>query len=123
MEKRSNSGGRMQILKQQQELTGFIMKQITTLSLLAAALYSSASFANLLITEVLYDAPNNDSTEEFVELYNNSCTAINLQGYSLQDNGGSFNLSGTVAPRSYFLIAKTVQLCKVCMAKHHNWLV
>ncbi len=34
------------------------MKQITTLSLLAAALYSSASFANLLITEVLYDAPN-----------------------------------------------------------------
>lgn len=82
------------------------MKQITTLSLLAAALYSSASFANLLITEVLYDAPNNDSTEEFVELYNNSCTAINLQGYSLQDNSGSFNLSGTVAPRSYFLVAK-----------------
>ena len=71
------------------------MKHIATLSLLAAALYSSSSFANLLITEVLYDAPNNDNTEEFVELYNNSCTAINLQVYSLQDNGGSFNLSGT----------------------------
>ncbi|WP_233007309.1 endonuclease [Rheinheimera faecalis] len=82
------------------------MKQITTLSLLAAALYSGVSFANLLITEVLYDAPTNDNTEEFVELYNNSCTAINLQGYNLQDNGGSFNLSGTVAPRSYFLVAK-----------------
>ncbi|MDR7119991.1 endonuclease [Rheinheimera soli] len=82
------------------------MKQITTLSLLAAAFYCSSSFASLLITEVLYDAPNNDATEEFVELYNNSCTAINLQGYSLQDNGGSFNLSGTVAPRSYFLVAK-----------------
>ena len=82
------------------------MKQITTLSLLAAALYSGASFANLLITEVLYDAPTNDNTEEFVELYNNSCTAINLQGYSLQDNAGSYSLTGTVAPRSYFLVAK-----------------
>ena len=83
------------------------MKQIVHLSLLAATLYSSASFANLLITEVLYDAPNNDNTEEFVELYNNSCAAINLQGYRLQDNGGSFSLSGTVAPRSYFLVAKS----------------
>jgi len=82
------------------------MKQIIHLSLLAAALYSNVTFANVLITEVLYDAPTNDSTEEFVELYNNSCTAINLQGYSLQDNGGSFSLSGTVAPRSYFLVAK-----------------
>ena len=67
------------------------MIRISRLSLLAAALYSSTSFANLLITEVLYDAPNNDNTEEFVELYNNSCSAINLQGYSLHDNGGSFN--------------------------------
>jgi endonuclease I len=83
------------------------MKQITTLTLFVAALLTCSCYGNVLISEVLYDAPNNDSTEEFVELYNNSCTAINLQGYSLQDNGGSFNLSGTVAPRSYFLVAKS----------------
>lgn len=62
--------------------------------------------ANLLISEVLYDAPNNDNTEEFVELFNAGCSAIDLSGYTLNDNGSSIPLSGTVAPASYFTIAK-----------------
>ncbi|MFC4654548.1 endonuclease [Rheinheimera marina] len=80
---------------------------MTKFALLSLALFSAASSANLLISEVLYDAPNNDNTEEFVELFNTSCSSINLQGYSLQDNGGSFALSGTVPARSYFLVAKS----------------
>lgn len=63
--------------------------------------------AGLLINEVLYDAPNNDSTEEFVELYNDGCTTIDLTGYSLSDNNGNFALSGTIAPGAYFTIAKS----------------
>jgi len=62
--------------------------------------------AKLLISEVLYDAPNNDTTEEFIEIYNNSCASVNLSGYALADNGGSFNLTGTIAPASYFVVAK-----------------
>jgi len=62
--------------------------------------------AKLLISEVLYDAPNNDSTEEFVEIFNDGCTAVNLSGYSLADNGGSFDLSGSIAAGGYFVVAK-----------------
>ena len=62
--------------------------------------------AKLLISEVLYDAPNNDSTEEFVEIFNDGCSAVSLSGYSLADNGGSFNLSGSIGAGSYFVVAK-----------------
>ncbi|WP_348730216.1 endonuclease [Rheinheimera texasensis] len=62
--------------------------------------------AKLLISEVLYDAPNNDSTEEFVEIFNDGCSAVSLSGYSLADNGGSFNLTGSIGAGSYFVVAK-----------------
>ncbi len=62
--------------------------------------------AKLLISEVLYDAPNNDSTEEFVEIFNDGCSAVSLTGYSLADNGGSFNLTGSIGAGSYFVVAK-----------------
>lgn len=62
--------------------------------------------AKILLSEVLYDAPNNDNTEEFVELYNDSCSAVDLAGYSLSDNSATFQLSGTLAANSYFVVAK-----------------
>jgi len=62
--------------------------------------------AKLLISEVLYDAPNNDSTEEFIEIFNDGCSAVSLSGYSLADNGGSFNLTGSIGAGSYFVVAK-----------------
>ncbi len=69
--------------------------------------FSQVGNASLIITEVLYDAPNNDSTEEFVEIYNTSCDSVSLSGYSIADNAGSFNLSGTIAGGSYLTIAKS----------------
>ncbi|MFT4928975.1 MAG: serine protease [Phenylobacterium sp.] len=67
---------------------------------------SQFASADLLVSEVLYDAPNSDTTEEFVELYNPSCTAVNLSDYSLSDNAGTFNLSGTLNGGSYATIAR-----------------
>ncbi len=61
------------------------------LSAIASVLLAGPAHSKILISEVLYDAPNNDTTEEFVELYNDSCSAVSLSGYSLSDNGGSFN--------------------------------
>lgn len=68
---------------------------------------SNIAAADLLITEVLYDAPNNDSTEEFVELYNPGCNAVSLSGYSLSDNAGTFNLSGSIPGGGYAVIARS----------------
>ena len=61
--------------------------------------------ANLLISEVLYDAPNNDSVEEFIELFNTGCTTIDLDQYQVSDNSSSYNLQGSLASGAYFTIA------------------
>jgi endonuclease I len=79
------------------------LKTAVTLALAGLAFNASA---NLMISEVLYDAPNNDSLEEFVELYNASCSSIDLSQYNINDNGGSLALSGTLASGQYFTIAK-----------------
>ncbi|WP_028866260.1 endonuclease [Psychromonas aquimarina] len=61
--------------------------------------------ADLLISEVLYDAPNNDSVEEFVELFNAGCETVDLSQYKLSDNSGSYNLQGSLASGDYFTVA------------------
>ncbi len=69
-------------------------------------LVTQVATADLLVSEVLYDAPNSDSTEEFVELYNPSCSAVSLSGYALSDNSGTFNLSGTIGAGGYATVAR-----------------
>ncbi|RYV04168.1 endonuclease I [Shewanella sp. OPT22] len=61
--------------------------------------------AELLISEVLYDAPNNDSVEEYVELFNNSCQTIDLSGYTIKDNNKVLALVGSVNSGEYYTIA------------------
>lgn len=82
------------------------MKPVTPIFTVLALCCAMQAQAKLMITEVLYDAPNNDSTEEFVEIYNDGCSAVSLSGYSLADNGGSFNLTGSIGAGSYFVVAK-----------------
>lgn len=82
--------------------------KLKTLSMaIPLILMSQAANADILISEVLYDAPNSDSTEEFVELYNTSCSDVSLNGYSISDNSGNFNLSGSIAGGSYITIARS----------------
>lgn len=83
-----------------------LLRRTSLVAALAIGSFLSPLQAKILISEVLYDAPNNDSTEEFVELYNDSCTPVSLAGYSLTDNGATFNLSGTIAGNGYFVVAK-----------------
>jgi endonuclease I len=76
--------------------------------------------AKLLISEVLYDAPTNDATQEFIEIYNDSCSSVSLSGYSLVDNSSSFSLSGTIAPASYFVVAKNTAAMQSLFGKTPN---
>lgn len=76
--------------------------------------------AKLLLSEVLYDAPNNDSTEEYVEIYNDSCAAVSLTGYNLADNSGSFNLTGTISAGGYFVVAKNSSALLALTGKSAN---
>jgi endonuclease I len=76
----------------------------TAITLMMAGLAFNAN-AELLISEVLYDTPNNDSLEEYIELFNPTCNAIDLSQYQLKDNGASINLSGTLAAGHYYTVA------------------
>ncbi|MCY3414977.1 MAG: lamin tail domain-containing protein [Candidatus Heimdallarchaeota archaeon] len=62
----------------------------------------------IIITEVLYDAPNNDDTEEWIEIFNPLTVDISLTGWTLNDNVGSFELSGTIISGGYLIIAKDI---------------
>lgn len=72
-----------------------------------------AGLASLVINELDYDQPGND-TLEFVELYNPGASAVDLAGYQLElINGGAATpttyttlvLSGTIAAGGYAVIA------------------
>ncbi len=74
--------------------------------LLSLSMFHLTASANVLISEVLYDSPNNDLTEEWVELYNSGCDTVDLSHYTLSDNGGNYALSGELSPNEYLTIAK-----------------
>ncbi|MCL1126980.1 endonuclease [Shewanella surugensis] len=74
--------------------------------ILALSTFHFSATANVLISEVLYDSPNDDITEEWVELYNASCDTIDLSTYTLNDNGGNYALSGELAAGEYLTVAK-----------------
>lgn len=79
------------------------ISKLSMITMLSGLAFSAN--ANLLISEVLYDAPNNDSVEEFVELFNSGCTPVDLNQYQLSDNSSSYNLQGTLAGGDYFTVA------------------
>lgn len=68
---------------------------------------SSVAPTHLLISEVLYDAPNSDSTEEWVEIYNPTSQTIDLAGWTLSDNSKSNTFpSFIIGPGEYFVWAR-----------------
>lgn len=62
----------------------------------------------LIITEVFYDTPGIDSEEEWIELFNPTASAINLEGFSLQDNGSTFTIGAgnVVGAFQTFILAR-----------------
>ncbi|MHA1303740.1 MAG: lamin tail domain-containing protein [Candidatus Heimdallarchaeaceae archaeon] len=61
---------------------------------------------NLLISEVLYDAPNDDTTEEWIEIYNPTTSDISIDGWSIEDNYDSNSLTGIVPAGGFLVLAK-----------------
>ena len=67
---------------------------------------SSPSGDDIIVTEILYDAPNSDTTEEWFELFNPTDSAVDLSGWTIEDNYKSFSLSGTILAKDYFVVAR-----------------
>ncbi len=64
--------------------------------------------SQIFISEVFYDTPGSDAVEEYVELYNNGTEAVDLSGWRLSDNTGTFIVpDGTILKsKDYLIIAR-----------------
>ena len=67
----------------------------------------SSSFSDIIINEIMYEPDSSNS--EFIELYNNSSSSIELGGWRVEDNKGNIfsvnDISKTLEPNKYFVIA------------------
>ena len=70
-------------------------------TLLIAVLLSFSSQAQLVINEIMF---NDGSSNEFVEIYNTSGSNVSLTGWSLEVDGNSRSLTGTIRANDYLLV-------------------
>ncbi|MFZ5825542.1 MAG: lamin tail domain-containing protein [Bacillota bacterium] len=60
---------------------------------------------HLLVSEVFYDTPGDDTKEEWIELHNPTASAVDISGWTLSDNNGSWSIpSGTSIAAGQFLV-------------------
>ena len=64
----------------------------------------------VVFSEIYYDTIGTDSIEEWVEIYNNSPTEVNLEGWKIIDNNGTgytytFPAGATIKPATYLTVA------------------
>ncbi|MBN1780326.1 lamin tail domain-containing protein [bacterium] len=82
------------------------MKTESTLLSIFLLAASAGLAGDIVINEIMYNSPGDDV--EFVELTNNSDTAVNLQGWYLLDDNNDHDpcmLQGTLNPGAYLIIA------------------
>jgi len=88
-------------------LVVFTVISLLTVSSLPSHTLANPSNSNVVISEVFYDTPGSDASEEWLELYNPSASSININGWTISDNTGSTTLPDvTLAPGDYFILAR-----------------
>ncbi len=73
-------------------------------------MFSANAFAgpSLIISEVFYDTPGTESSEEWIELFNPTANAIDLEDFIIEDNNGPFQIPAghTIQANQTFVIAR-----------------
>jgi len=69
----------------------------------------------IVINEVAWTGTSSNSLDEWIELYNTTGSAVDLTGWKIVDDAGAqtYNLSGTIAANSYYLIERTAAATSV----------
>ena len=61
----------------------------------------------MVFVEVYYDTTGDDNNEEYVVIHNSNNEAVNLDGFSITDNFGSWSFpNAAINAQSYFVIAR-----------------
>jgi hypothetical protein len=77
--------------------------------LLLYPIQTLAKSESIIINEIAWMGTEESSSNEWVELYNNSSSPVNLFGWILKtaDEGLNISLKGTIKPNGYFLLERT----------------
>jgi len=69
----------------------------------------AANISDVVINEIAWMGTAASYNDEWIELYNNGDTAINLDGWTLKADDGApeINLSGTIHGKGFFLLERT----------------
>lgn len=70
---------------------------------------NASATSGVVISEIAWMGTLNNYSDEWIELYNNSDSAVSLTGWHLKaaDGAPSITLSGTIPAKGYFLLEKT----------------
>lgn len=84
--------------------------RITTFLFLCFFVFGKKTYAqtpNLIITEIMYNPPEDGADSlEYIEIYNNENTAVNLSGIEFGQGITHSFPSVEIAPQTYFVVAK-----------------
>lgn len=86
-------------------MAGFVFSLAVSPALLSVA--RAASLGQVIINEVNWGGSVDSSTDEWIELYNNSDQSVDLTNWHIDDDHGASDyviVSGSVAAHGYFLI-------------------
>lgn len=64
------------------------------------------SNSGVKINEINWGGSSVSAADEWIELYNNSGSSIDLSGYTIEGAGSPISLSGTIAAGDYFLVSR-----------------
>lgn|GEM_PF-710084 len=69
------------------------------------------TFTNVVFSEIFYDTPGDENTEEWIELYNNTPDTVDISGWYIIDNNGTgytytFPAGSTIAAGTYFTVGR-----------------
>ncbi len=69
----------------------------------------TANSLEVIINEIAWMGTKTSYNDEWIELYNNSDSPINLEGWILKtaDGAPKINLTGTIAAKSFYLLERT----------------
>lgn len=73
------------------------------------ALSAGALESSVVINEIAWMGTTNSANDEWIELYNPTDTAVNLDNWTLKstDDNLKINLKGTIAAKGFFLLERT----------------
>ena len=78
-------------------------------SLAVSATTPVPSLNHIVISEVFYDTPGKDSQEEWIELYNPTGVTVDLSGWTISDNRGTYTFASgiSIGPGSFLILARS----------------